>query len=438
MGQDDVGTMRPAELRGFVFDLCDLELRDAAGRSVDLRPKSREVLKCLVGKANRVVSKDDLMRRVWPSVVVTEDSLVQCVAELRRALKDVHHDLIRTETRRGYRLVLPPTRDETVDTDRDPSEVAIPRQEIRFTTTASGVRLGYALSGSGPALVRTTHWTTSVESDWHNPVVGPMLQRLSRRFRLLRYDGRGTGLSDRAVLPVTLDDWVGDMEAAVDAAGFERFALLGTCSSGCSAIRYAARHPERVSRLVLAGVFARGRLRRGDLSESLEHVEAMTKILTTGWGRENPAYRQLFSSQTFPEANGEQMQALNQLKLSACSSEGAAAMYRQTSDFDVIDDLARIRCPTLVLHSPRDRIMPIAEGRLCAATIPGAVFETFDSPNHLPLPGEPAFDGFVSRIEAFFLATDDVVSPLTKARVARPGLRDVNSPKVAGTRSRAA
>lgn len=245
MRQDDVGVMRPAELRGFVFDLSDLELRDSAGRCVGLRPKSREVLKCLVVRANRVVPKDELMRQVWPSVVVTEDSLVQCIAELRRALNDARHDLIRTEMRRGYRLVLPAAGSEAADTASGPAERTALQQAIRFATTADGVRFGYALSGSGPALVRTTHWTTSVESDWRNPVTGPLLQRLSRRFRLLRYDGRGAGLSDRAALPKGLDDWVSDLEAAVDAAGLERFALLGTCSSGCSAIRYASRHPER-------------------------------------------------------------------------------------------------------------------------------------------------------------------------------------------------
>jgi pimeloyl-ACP methyl ester carboxylesterase/DNA-binding winged helix-turn-helix (wHTH) protein len=392
---------RIIELNSFTFDPRSCELYDSAGARVALRVQTLAVLQCLVRNANRVVNKDELMRLVWPGVVVTDDSLVQCIKELRRALADDSHSLIETEPKRGYRLVtgIRPTA---------PGPAAQPpvgfQQDIRFATSIDGIRIAYAASGGGPTLVRAAHWMTHLEWDWQSAVYGPTIQGLSRRYRLVRYDGRGCGLSDRGVAIGTLDDAVHDLEAVADAAGLGRFALMGRSQGGAIAIRYAAKHPERVSRLIIVGGFARGALKRGAASTSFEEVVGTMNLLQRGWGRDNAAFRQLITSVMFPRASAEQVASFNYMQSVAASPEDAATLHRMMAEYDASADLPHVQCPTLVLHSPHDNVAPFEEGRLIAATIPGARFEPFESLNHAPLPGEPAFLHVMRMIDEFIEA----------------------------------
>ena len=207
------------DIAGHVLRFEPLELRDSSGASITLRAQTLAVLACLARRPHALVSKDTLMRSVWPDVVVTDDSLVQCIAELRRALNDSDHRIIRTEPKRGYRLAATTAaaRDEAVA--QSPIEF---KQNIRFAIAPDGVRIAYALSGSGPPLVRAPHWMTHLDWDWRSSVFGPRIQAWSRKFTLLRYDARGIGLSDREAMPGPLDQWVEDLETSVDAAGLER------------------------------------------------------------------------------------------------------------------------------------------------------------------------------------------------------------------------
>jgi len=275
------------------------------------------------------------------------------------------------------------------------------RQEIRFAPSASGPRIAYALSGEGYPLVRAPHWLTHIEWDWQTPVWAPWLDALSRHHRLLRFDAAGTGLSDPALTPPSLDDLVTDLEAVVDAAGVERFALLGMSQGAAVSIRYAARHPQRVSHLVLFGAFVRGTLVRNPGPESQRLVDAMCQLVESGWGQENAAYRQLFTSQFFPAATVEQMRAFNDLELLSATPLRASQLVRAFAGIDAVADLALVRCPALVLHKRADARIPFEEGRLVAAGIAGARFEPLDGPNHLPLPGDPAFDHALTLMREF-------------------------------------
>lgn len=275
------------------------------------------------------------------------------------------------------------------------------QQEIRFARTPKGARVAYALSGEGFPLVRAPHWLTHLEWDWQTPVWGPWLEALSRHHRLLRFDAQGTGLSDPAATPPTLDDLVADLESVIEAVGLERFALLGMSQGAAIAIRYAARNPGRVSQLVLLGAFARGALVRDPGTESQRLIDATCRIVEAGWGQENPAYRQLFTTQFFPAASGAQMRAFNDLERLSATPRRAAQLMRAFAEIDAVEDLARVRCPTLVMHDRFDARIPFEEGRLVAAGIPGARFEPLDSKNHLPLAGEPAFDRAVALIREF-------------------------------------
>jgi pimeloyl-ACP methyl ester carboxylesterase/DNA-binding winged helix-turn-helix (wHTH) protein len=396
-------------LAAFSLDLDRLELRDATGAPVPLRPQSLAVLDCLARHAGALVSKEALLHAVWPDVVVTEDSLVQCIKEIRRALHDDEHRLVRTEVRRGYRLVgLAPADDG----DAEPAFA----QEIRFATTRDGVRIAYALSGpaDGLPLVRAAHWMTHLDCDWRDSPSAPRIRAWSQRYRLLRYDGRGWGLSDRDCGTGGPDEWQADLEAVVDAAGLRRFALFGMSGGAAISIRYAAHHPERVCHLVLMGGFAQGPLRRGPRATPLASIEAMQRLILDGWGQDNDAFRQLMTSQLWPGASISQMRAFNHLQRMASSPQAAAAMLRAMAEIDVVSELAGVRCPTLVAHSRDDARAPFEEGRRMAAAIPGARLEALETGNHTPLPGEPAYAHLNQLIDSFLQPAPGQAQPVER------------------------
>lgn len=276
------------------------------------------------------------------------------------------------------------------------------RQQIRFATTGDGLKIAYAESGGGTPLVRAAHWMTHVDWDWRTPVLRPWLERLSGRHRLIRYDSRGSGLSQRNVTSFGLDELVADLEAVVDACGLQQFALLGTSQGGATAIAYAARYPERVTHLVLMNAYARGTLIRSPEKQSV--VEATAELMRAGWGQENPAFRQMLTMQFLPSATAEQVRAFNELQKVSCVPDHAARMVLALSRVDASSALAAIRCPTLVMHCRGEARVPFDEGLFLASEIADAVFEPLESDNHYPMEGEPAFDRAVELIGQFLAA----------------------------------
>jgi pimeloyl-ACP methyl ester carboxylesterase/DNA-binding CsgD family transcriptional regulator len=274
-------------------------------------------------------------------------------------------------------------------------------QDIRFTPSADGTRLAYATLGEGYPLVRAAHWLTNIDLDWRTPMWRPWFDALGARYKLHRYDSRGCGLSDRESIDASLDVLVADLEAVVDAAKLERFALLGTSQGGAISITYAARHPERVSHLVLLGAFARGPLRCNPTPDELESFYAQLKLIEVGWGQDNPAFRQLFTNQFFPNATPEQVRSFNDLQRMSCAAPQAARIVRAFSDIDASSYLAEVRCPTLVLHTRGDMCAPFTEGLFLASSIPGARLVPLETSSHVPTHGEPSFDRMIEEIESF-------------------------------------
>jgi pimeloyl-ACP methyl ester carboxylesterase/DNA-binding SARP family transcriptional activator len=274
------------------------------------------------------------------------------------------------------------------------------RQEIRFCRTADGVRIAYGLAGDGPPLVKTANWMNHLEYDWESPLFAHFLRGLADGRRLLRYDARGNGLSDWDVGEVGLEAWYADFEAVIEAAGFDRFPILGVSQGAASAITYAVRHPERVTHLVLLGAFAAGRRD----PEGIAQRKAMTTLIRTGWGDENPAFRQLFASLFIPAATRDLADAFNELQRRATSAECAARYYEAAGQLDVRELLPKVSVPTLVLHSRGDAMVPIEAGRLLAAAIPGARFVALPGQNHMLLEDEPAQERFFEELRGF-LAT---------------------------------
>lgn len=274
-------------------------------------------------------------------------------------------------------------------------------QSIRFCTGGDGARIAYAVSGRGPALVKVGTWMSHLEFDLHSPVWGHLLEWLAARFTVLRYDQRATGLSDWTVPEISFDAWVQDLEAVVDAAGLDRFSLFGMSQGVPVGIAYAVRHPERVTRLILHGGYARGRRRRGGgpAEEALDST--VLQLTELGWGRDDPAFRQFFTSQFVPEGTPEQQRWFNELERVSASPENAARMLRTMYEVDVQALLPALRCPTLVLHATGDMRVPFAEGRLLAEAIAGARLVPLDSRSHLMLAHEPAWPRWAEAVEQF-------------------------------------
>ena len=274
-------------------------------------------------------------------------------------------------------------------------------QEIHFCQTRDGVQLAYARIGQGLPLVKTGHWMTHIEFDLESPIWRHLYQELSRDHSFFRYDARGNGLSDREVPDITFEKFVDDLEAVVDAAGIDRFALLGI-SQGCAvSIAYAVRHPERVSHLVLLGGFAVGWRKRARTEAEKEAGEAMLTLMRIGWGQENPAFRQMFTSQFIPGANKEQADWFNEFQRISSSPADAARNLLANGEADVSSLLSQVKVPTLVMHARHDARVPFESGRRLAAGIPCARFVPLESRNHVMLEGEPALARFLEELRSF-------------------------------------
>jgi pimeloyl-ACP methyl ester carboxylesterase/DNA-binding CsgD family transcriptional regulator len=279
---------------------------------------------------------------------------------------------------------------------------AAPHQQIRFAHSVDGVRLAYASSGRGePVLIKAATWLSHLEVDWDSPVWRHLLHAMSARGSFIRYDERGCGLSDWLVPELSFESWVTDLECVADAVGAERFALLGISQGAAVAIAYAVRHPERVTHLVLHGAYARGRLVRGITPTEREEATTMCRLAELGWGKDDASFRQFFTTQFIPGGSAEQHRWFNEMERVSTSPQNAAQFMRVFNEIDVAPLLARVQCPTLVLHSQRDVRVPFAEGRLVASAIPGAEFVPIDSGNHLLLEDEPGWARWNDEVRRF-------------------------------------
>jgi len=248
--------------------------------------------------------------------------------------------------------------------------------------------------------VKAGNWMTHLEFDRQSPVWRHWVRELSRGQTLVRYDERGCGLSDREFDGTpTLDTYVGDLAAVVDAAGLERFALLGLSGGGPTAIEYAARNPERVSRLVLYGTYSRGRYRRGP-SEA-EQSRLLIDLIRVGWGGVVPAFRHVFSSTYIPSAGEEQKRWYDDMQQASSSGEMAARLWQSRTQIEITHTARQVTQPALVLHARHDRAVPYEEGRRLASLLPNARFVTLETDNHILQEGEPAWEVFLSQLRAF-------------------------------------
>jgi pimeloyl-ACP methyl ester carboxylesterase/DNA-binding winged helix-turn-helix (wHTH) protein len=395
----------PFHFGGYSVDVDRRELRRGA-ELIDIGPQVFDLLVYLIRNRDRVVSKDDLLDAVWEGRIVSESTLASRINAARRAIGDTGADqtLIKTIARKGFRFIgeVEEGKRALPQASAGAAEAAAggPHQEIQFCTASDGVRIAYAVVGKGPPLVKAANWLNHLEYDWQSPIWSHVLRAMAARYRLIRYDARGNGLSDWDVEDNSFEAFVHDLESVVNANGLKRFPLLGI-SQGCAvSIAYAVRHPERVSQLVLYGGFARGRRRRGQQGE-VDQADALLTLMRQGWGQENPAFRQIFTSLFVPGATAEQAHWFNDLQRMTTSPENAVRLRQTVDEIDVTGFLSGVRVPTLVLHCRNDAVQPFEEGRRMAAGISGSRFVALEGSNHLILEHEPAWSRFLDEVTRF-------------------------------------
>lgn len=290
-------------------------------------------------------------------------------------------------------------------------------QEIKFCTTSDDVRIAYSSVGNGPPFVKAANWMNHLEYDWQSPVWNHLLHEFASDHQLIRYDERGTGLSDRNVDDLSLDAFVDDLSAVIDAVDIDRFPLFGISQGGPVAVAYASRHPEKVSHLILLGSFAAGWKRAKLAADDLEKRQAQMTLIKQGWNSKNPAIRQLWTTLCIPEGNPEEARSFNELQQASVSPDNAARVFEAIGELDVNELLPKLNVPTLVLHARGDALVPFEEGRRLASLIPNSLFATLESNNHLLLEHEPAWPVFVSEVRKFLGREKPAQVPGTTTRL---------------------
>lgn len=390
----------------FELDRSARELRGPDGH-VHLEQQVYDVLCHLIDRRDRVVTKHELLDDVWGSRFVSESALTSRIKSARHAVGDdgERQAVIRTVRGVGYRFVAPVDVVERPDLEvggrgpvSDPSDVA-----IRFVETHDGRSLAVAENGHGRPLVKAATWLTQVDKDTDGPIWGHWVRAFGRRFRYVRFDPRGCGLSDRDLRGVDLHDldlWVDDLGRVIESVGAGPVALLGISQGGPIAVAYTARHPERVSHLVLYGTYARGMTRRGDQGQ-VDAARLMVDLARVGWGTTDATFREIFARQFVPDAQTDEIEWFNAQLEMTTNSANAPLLEGAFHDVDVTELARQVRVPTMVLHATGDRGVPFEEGRRLAGLIPGARFVPLDSRNHILLQRDAAFPRFVDEIERF-------------------------------------
>ena len=349
---------------------------------VEVEPYSVQAHLVLIETLNKVGRQKDAKRQLQQSLSILSEiegidlSVLRSVARSKPA---------------AYEGILQP-----------PDNAAQPEmhQEIRFCKASDGTQIAYASVGTGPPLVKAANWLNHLEFDWESPVWRHVFRGLSNDRSLIRYDARGNGLSDWEVEDFSLDRQVSDLEAVIAAAALDRFPLLGI-SQGCAiSAEFAARHPEKVTKLVLIGGYARGWNRMG-VSGLVRQTEAIITLVGMGWGRDNPAFRQMFTSMFMPDAPPENQSWFNELQRMTTTARNAVKLLRANGDVDMTDRLKEVRAPTLVLHARHDMRVPFDSGRELAGGIPGARFVSLDTRNHLMPESDPAWPTTLREINEF-------------------------------------
>jgi DNA-binding winged helix-turn-helix (wHTH) protein/pimeloyl-ACP methyl ester carboxylesterase len=349
------------------------------GKAIRLTPKAFSVLRYLAEHSDQLVTKEVLLRTLWPDIAVTDAVLTVCIGEIRKALGDKPNQpkFIETVHRRGYRFLAPVR-------NGPQKSLAAAKQDIRFCSTIDGVRIAYSTMGYGPPLVIPPQLVTHLEADLVEGPLADVYEGLARRHTLVRFDMRGTGLSDRNVPLSSEQLFVLDLEAVVDELALDRFPLYGLCGGGELALRYYAKHPNRVSQLIFYGTCL-----EPITSERKRQNDTVISVMRASWEIGSKIRVERLMPHGGTREDVDRLARWLRISISSEVSERLMELRRKQEDLAPI--VASVSVPTLVIHRRGDHV-PFSGGRELAAKIPGARFLALEGYNHIPATHEEAME----------------------------------------------
>jgi len=385
----------------------DTRILRRGGHEVHVEPQVFDLIASLVTAGGKLVSYEGLIADVWDGRIVSDATIAARISSARSVLGDDgrRQKIIRTVPRRGLQIIVPVSE---VSDEASPMLTHMPsngsrNQVIRYTTSRDGTGIAWAESGEGPPLIRGGHWLSHLEHDWSSPVWRPLLDHFSHGRRLIRYDPRGTGLSDREMNGATVEELADDMEAVADAAGLDRFPIYATSQSVPVALTFAARRPDRVSRLILLSGLVQGSTARGEP----ETTDAIVGMIRSGWSVPDSAFMRALATVFMPSSTREELDSLMQMQAISATAEVAAELRQIIGEIDVRHCLDKIECPALVMHFSGDQVQPPEQSRIIARSLKNAEFHLLDCQNHVLVPSEPVWSTCLVEIDRFLAADHD-------------------------------
>ncbi len=394
------GIPAQTSLMEYRFADCCLDLSryrlTRGGEEVHVEPQVFDLLALLARAAPDLVSYDDMIAAIWKGRIVSDSTLAARVNAARKAVGDdgKRQAVIRTVPRRGVQLSVP------LEATEAPPPITLPPSgplDIRYAASADGSAIAWTAQGDGPPILRGGHWMSHLEFDSENVIWPPFFARLGAGRRLVRYDPRGTGLSDRSFGHPGLEDLVADMKAVADAAGLDRFPLYAISQSVPISLAFAATYPERVSRLILMNGFVTGSTVKGDGDKT----ETMVGMIRSGWGQPGSPFMKAVATLFVPGATQEEVECIAEMQARSASAETAAELRRVIGEIDVSPYLDKVHAPALILHCTGDAIQSHDESKRLAARLPNARFLSLASDNHMLVPSDPVWSQVVDEIDAF-------------------------------------
>ena len=399
--QLDWGLFKKSMAVKFNSDLQALIYSD--GRVVPLRPQTSDVLRLLVENEGRIISKNEIIEAVWGTLAVTDDSIYQCISEIRQAIGSTDEMRIRTAARRGYAF-----EQISVQTNSGTSEERLTitdPEPINFINSADGTRIAWTASGSGIPILKAPNWITHLGAERRNKLYGPFFEQLGHTARIVRYDQRGNGMSSWFVPPLSMEAMCADILAVADAAKLDTFHLLGFSQGVAFAIAFAAEYPDRVRSIIGRGGYALGDLAGGN-ERNRQNYEAGVKLIELGWESEDPTFRRHFTSRIAPDATPEMAREFDNLQRLSVPKENLHDFMDFDAQIDVTREAKSVKCPVLLMHSRGDLMVPFPDGKHLASILPNCNFLPISGDNHTLIPGTAGFTECMEAIGSFLQQVD--------------------------------
>ena len=378
------------EFADCVLDV-DRHVLTREGDAVPVEPQVFDLLELLAENPGKLVTRDEIVARVWDGRFVSDSTVSARIAAARKAVGDdgKAQRIIRTVVRRGLQMAA------DVTCADGPKGDAL-TQRLRYAKGSTGQPIAFAVSGDGPPVLRIGSIVYDLEAEARLSSERAYLRAMEARFTLLRYNkNHQTYWGDPG--HANYEGVAEDILAVTKAAGFERFAIIAEFGGLFSALRFASQYPERVSKLAIVGGWAEGRDHRG----GDQGPDSIRNLIIEGWKDPGSGYAVGSLLSYFPEGPLDTVREIVREMQTLYSVEQKLYQRDSGNTASALHLLPKVQCPTLVLHGRGSAVHPLSEARKLTAGIPNASLVVLETANHIPLPGNDAYDTYISTLCEF-------------------------------------